>query len=205
MIDIQKHSIFTEYVYSFDMPNFDFWKKQINEIVKVEDNQDHNLSTDLKFSSNVKAKRTAWDTHHRYQSMFNIACEFVKILQSFVESEGFDAPKIDISQLWINWYAKNQLAVPHRHNNHLSLVFFVDVEKTDTFFLIHKEYKNCFLMKKEDKTTYNNKVVEMKVKDGTCIMFDGGLYHSTTPNLTNNLRTTLAANFEVHYPTRKKL
>lgn len=56
MIDIQKHSIFTEYVYSFDMPNFDFWKKQINEIVKVEDNQDHNLSTDLEFSSNVKAK-----------------------------------------------------------------------------------------------------------------------------------------------------
>lgn len=78
------------------------------------------------------------------------------------------------------------------------------LKKQIHFFLYTKNIKIVF-NEKEDKTTYNNKVVEMKVKDGTCIMFDGGLYHSTTPNLTNNLRTTLAANFEVHYPTRKKL
>ena len=104
-INISKHAIFTEEIYSFEMPNFNFWKKEINEIVKVEDNDLHKHSTDLKFLSNVQAKRTAWDTHLKYPSMLNISKEFIKIIQSFVESENFDVPKIKLTDLWINWYA----------------------------------------------------------------------------------------------------
>jgi len=203
MLDIKKHELFTEHIYSFEMPNFDFWKKEINEIIKVEDNKVHNHSTDIKYWSNIKAKRTAWDTHYRYRSMHNIAMEFKKIVKSFVESENFDAPNVDVAHLWINWYSKHELAVPHYHNNHFSLVFFVDVEKTNTNFLVHKNYKQCFLVKKEDDNNFNNNLVEIKVKDGTCLMFDGGLYHSTTPNLTDHKRITLAANFEVTYSERK--
>jgi uncharacterized protein (TIGR02466 family) len=205
MVDIKKHELFKEEIYSFEMPNFDFWKKEINQIIKVEDNKIHNYSTDIKNWSNVKAKRTAWDTHYRYQSMHNISQEFTKIAQSFVEAENFDAPEIKVTNLWINWYEKNQLAVPHYHNNHLSLVFFVDVEKTNTHFLVHKEYKNFFLVKKQENNNHNNSIVQINVKDGTCLMFDGGLYHSTTPNLTDHKRITLAVNFEVVYKTKKDL
>jgi hypothetical protein len=203
-INISKHAIFTEEIYSFEMPNFNFWKKEINTIVKVEDNDLHKHSTDLKFLSNVQAKRTAWDTHLKYPSMLNISKEFIKIIQSFVESENFDVPKIKLTDLWINWYAKNQMAMPHCHNNHFSLVLFVDVEKSNTSFLINKEYKKCFLMKRDDTNTFNNSIVDIKVKDGTCLMFDGGLHHSTTPNLTDHKRITLAANFEVSYPILKQ-
>ena len=77
MIDIQKHTLFTEEFYSFEMPNFEFWKKEINEIIKVEDNKVHNHSTEIEMESNVKARRTAWDTHYRYPSMKNISQEFI--------------------------------------------------------------------------------------------------------------------------------
>ena len=30
MIDIQKHTLFTEEFYSFEMPNFEFWKKDLS-------------------------------------------------------------------------------------------------------------------------------------------------------------------------------
>ena len=60
-------------------------------------------------------------------------------------------------------------------------------------------------MKKQENNNYNNSLVQIDVKDGTCLMFDGGLYHSTTPNLTNHKRITLAVNFEVVYKTKKDL
>ena len=183
-INISKHPIFTEEIYSFDMPNFDFWKKEINEIVKVEDHAVHKHSTDLKFLSNVQARRTAWDTHLKYPSMLNISKEFVKIIESFVKSENFDVPKIKLTDLWINWYAKNQMAIPHCHNNHFSLVLFVDVEKSNTSFLINKEYKKCFLMKRDDTNTFNNSIVDIKVKDGTCIMFAGKISKSSPTGFT---------------------
>ena len=203
-IEISKHKLFTEEIYSFNMPNFDYWKKEINEIVKIENNAVHNHSTDLKFLSNIQARRTAWDTHLRYPSMLNISKEFIKIIESFVKSENFDVPSINLTELWINWYVKNQMAVPHCHGTAFSLVFFVDVEKSNTSFLINKEYKKFFLMKKSNTNTFNNSIVDIKVKDGTCLMFDGGLNHSTTPNLTDHKRITLAANFEASYPTLKK-
>ena len=59
-------------------------------------------------------------------------------------------------------------------------------------------------MKRDDTNTFNNSIVDIKVKDGTCLMFDGGLNHSTTPNLTDHKRITLAANFEVSYPILKE-
>ena len=204
MIDIKKHLIFTEEIYSFKMPNFDFWKKEVTEIIKVENNKVHQHSTDIENESNIKARRTAWDTHHRYQSMWNLSQEFIKIIKAFVAKENFDAPNIKVNNLWINWYDKNQMAIPHLHNCHLSLVFFIDVEKTNTSFFIHKEYKNFFLIKKNESSTFNNKIVDIKVKDGTCIMFDGGLQHSTTPNFSDQLRITLAVNFEVVYPIKKE-
>ena len=37
-IEISKHKLFTEEIYSFNMPNFNYWKKEINEIVKIENN-----------------------------------------------------------------------------------------------------------------------------------------------------------------------
>ena len=55
-----------------------------------------------------------------------------------------------------------------------------------------------------DPQGYHNSIVDIKVKDGTCLMFDGGLHHSTTPNLTDHKRITLAANFEVSYPILKE-
>ena len=58
-------------------------RKEINEIVKVEDHAVHKHSTDLKFLSNVQARRTAWDTHLKYPSMLNISKEFIQIIQSF--------------------------------------------------------------------------------------------------------------------------
>ena len=145
-IEISKHKLFTEEIYSFNMPDFNYWKKEINEIVKIENNAVHNHSTDLKFLSNIQARRTAWDTHLRYPSMLNISKEFIKIIESFVKSEDFDVPSINLTELWINWYVKNQMAVPHCHGTAFSLVFFVDVEKSNTSFLINKDYKKFFLM-----------------------------------------------------------
>ena len=47
--------------------------------------------------------------------MLNISKEFIKIIESFVKSEDFDVPSINLTELWINWYVKNQMAVPHCH------------------------------------------------------------------------------------------
>jgi hypothetical protein len=45
MITINKHPLFVEEVYTFDMPNHDFWKKEIDTIINIESNTAHNFSS----------------------------------------------------------------------------------------------------------------------------------------------------------------
>ena len=39
-IEVSKHDIFTDYMWSFMMPDHEHWKKQLEDIVTVEKNKD---------------------------------------------------------------------------------------------------------------------------------------------------------------------
>ena len=199
MIDIQKTNIFTDDCYSFTLPNHEEWSKNIKTIVTIEENKDiHHHITTPEHECNVKANRTAWDSHFRYPIVNSLNEEIVNIIYQFIEEENFDAPKIKVEDCWINWYKKNDHAEPHDHGKHLSIVYFVDVEDTKASFLFH-ENNNFRLVKKNENSEEINIVKKIHAKDGMVLMFNGNICHSVTPNQTDEERVTLALNFCVVY------
>ena len=196
MVEITKHTLFTEEVYTFNMPNHEFWKKEIDTIINVENNKMHKISSKPEIQTNIKATRTGWDSHFRYPSIKNLSEEIKIILAEFIEAQGFDIPRIRVFDCWINWYGKNELAVPHHHGLNISLVYFVAVENTDASFLFHNRTSMCFRKKENETEEYRNDIREIKAKNGTCLFFSGSLLHSVSPNLSDNLRKTVAMNLQ---------
>ena len=198
-MQINKIPVFTSEVFTFELPNFNVWKKQIKQIVLVENNKDiHGQDTSPKNQCNVMAKRTACNSHLRYNSL-NLLCEEIKnYLCKFVENEGYDIPSLEVENCWINWYNKDNYSQPHNHGSCLSVVIFVDVENTDAKFFFHANNNFVLVKKNEAESNYNN-VKQLTAKDGTVIFFDGSLQHSVSANKSTNTRITVAINYDVDY------
>jgi uncharacterized protein (TIGR02466 family) len=199
MVDINRFSIFKSEVFSFELPNFNFWKQQIEQIILVEDNKNiHGQDTSPDERCNVMAKRTAWNSHMRYPTLDLLCQEIAKPIEEFVVKEGYDIPELEPANCWVNWYQKDNFSHPHSHGSHLSAVLFVDVEKTDARFFFHANH-NLVLIKKQDVISNFSNLKEVQAKDGTVIFFDGSVKHSVSPNNTNNTRVTMAVNYKVNY------
>jgi uncharacterized protein (TIGR02466 family) len=197
--NINRLPVFTQEVFYFTLPNFEEWQKQIKQIILVEENKNiHKHDTSPKESCNVMAKRTAWNSHERYESLNLLCLEIDKYLSFFIKQEGYDMPKLKVHDCWINWYTKNNFSQPHRHGSHLSVVVFLDVEDTDAKFFFHSN-ENMVLIKKNETNTNFTNLKEVNVKNGTVIFFDGSLYHSVSPNTTDKKRITVAMNYDVIY------
>jgi uncharacterized protein (TIGR02466 family) len=204
MVEINRLPIFTQEVFHFTMPNFEKWKKHINQIVLVEENdQIHKHDTSPEEQCNVMARRTAWNSHQRYP-ILNDLCEEIRLyLKEFIKKEGYDIPDIEVKDCWVNWYKKNQYAQPHVHGHQLSAVLFVDVEKTNSKFFFHANNYAVFVKKNEMRSNFSN-LVELNVKDGTVLFFDGSIPHSVSSNITNNNRITVALNFKLSYIEKRE-
>jgi len=198
MFEITKHNIFVEEAWSFTMPDHEKWSKEIKNIILVENNKEIHNHTTVIPPTNVKAKRTAWDSHFRYPQIRSLTDALADIIEDWIKKENFDAPYIKVHDCWINWYNKNDHAVPHVHGTHLSLVYFVDVEDSGADFLFHKDGR-FVLIRKKDSETFRNNLRSVKVKNGTVLMFSGDSMHSVTPNLSDNTRITFAVNYGVSY------
>ena len=201
MIDIKTMEIFGDEIFSFKMPNHEEWEKKIKQIVMVEDNMDlHNHSTDPEEECNVKARRTAWDSHLRYDAIKDLSDEITKIVYGLIKDQGYDAPRIRLIDCWINWYKKNNFAAPHFHGpGHLSIVYFVDVEKSNAEFIFHKQSSWQLIKKKDKDNLFTNFAKIVKVKNGDVLMFPTSTTHSVSANLTDNLRITYASNLGIGY------
>ena len=192
---ISKHTIFTEEVCSFTLPNFDFYKDKIKQIIKVEENI---ASSAPEKKCNVIAQRTSWNSHQRYPIMYDISEEMAVVLKQYVELEGYDVPRMELFQCWINWYNKDEYANPHDHGDVLSCVLFVDVEDTDAKFIFNSN-RRTVLQKKDDKATNFSNLKFLTPKNGTVIFFDGSVMHSVSPNKSNKTRITAGFNFRPQY------
>lgn len=199
MVDIIKVPIFTQEVFHFTLPNFEEWKKHIYQIVLVEDNKNiHGYETAPEEECNVRAKRTSWNSHQRYSILNDLCKEIASHLKNFIEKEGYDIPELIIKDCWINWYGKNQYAQPHTHGHNLSVVLFVDVEKSNGKFFAYSDNTAVLVKKNETRTNFSN-TIQIDAKDGTVLFFDGSIPHSVSPNTTDNKRVTVAVNFQVIY------
>jgi len=202
--NINRIPIFTQEVFHFTMPNFEEWKKQIKQIILVEENKNiHKHDTSPEEACNVMAKRTAWNSHQRYQILDDLCKEIALHLENFIEEEGYDIPKLVVNSCWINWYKKNQYAQPHKHGYQLSVVFFVDVEKSNGKFFFNSNDYTVLTKKDEAHTNFNN-TVQVDAKDGTVLFFDGSITHSVSSNTTDNDRITVAINFQVSYAKERE-
>ena len=203
-IDITKTPLFTDEVSFFKMPNHDHWKEQIHNIIKVEDNKNiHKYTTIPNKEDNVKANRTAWDSHLRYSAIGTLTDKIVEIIHSSVRQDGYDAPLLRIEDAWINWYKKDQFALPHIHASHISVVYFVDTENSSSDFIFTQK-DHYRLLKKEGDKTITNTHKQMNIKDGTVIFFNGNMWHSVSPNLSNKTRITFATNLIAEYHGERK-
>ena len=200
MININKLAVFTDEVFYFDMPNFTDWKKQIEQIILIEENNSLRGKDDIpQEECNVKAKRTGFHSHLKYPALHNL-CNYMKnILKDFIDKEQYDIPNLIVVDCWINWYEKNQHAIPHAHKPYLSVVFFVDVEDSKASFFFHSDKNFILQKKKNNELNYMNTMKKINVKNGTVVFFDGILPHSVSPNLSNKRRVTVALNFRAIY------
>ena len=108
-IKVDKHVIFTDYVWSFMMPDHEHWKKEIENIITVEKNKSiHNFSTENLQDRPVRAHKTAWDSFARYPAVFNILKIISSTIQQSIEQDGWEAPTLNPVDGWINWFEKNQ-------------------------------------------------------------------------------------------------
>ena len=88
-IEVNKQEIFTDYVWSFMMPDHEHWKKEIENIVLVEKNKSiHNFSTENLQDKPVRAHKTAWDSFRRYPAVFNIVEIIAAVIKESIEQEG---------------------------------------------------------------------------------------------------------------------
>ena len=197
-INIETHSLFTEKVWTFKIPDHATWKSHINNIVKVESNKSiHQHSTSPEEECNVKASRTGWWSHFQYPVLKNLT-DFIgnNCLNAIASAEKFDMPKFTVTNCWINWYDKTQYAEVHNHHLHpLSVVYFVDLPDENSNFLFHNYYGRA-LKNHDDKL--------LNVEEGTIIIFNGSLPHSVSPNLSDKLRVTFAANYEPVFEEERK-
>tara|TARA_R100000544_G_scaffold37076_2_gene27033 strand:+ start:40 stop:687 length:648 start_codon:yes stop_codon:yes gene_type:complete len=206
MLDIQTINIFGDEVFHFKMPNHTNWLEQIKQIIKIEDNPLHNFNTGPDEECHVKAKRTAWDSNLRYPAIGNLTTELIEIILKLINNLNYDAPNIKVIDSWVNWYKKNNFAVPHHHKGggHLSVVYFLDVEKTNAQFIFHKDSSFQLIKKNDNKNSFTNFLKIIDVKDGDVLMFPTSLVHSVTVNSTDKLRITCASNFTVCYDNKRK-
>jgi uncharacterized protein (TIGR02466 family) len=199
LFNIDRIPIFTQEVFHFTLPNFEEWKEQIKEIILVEENKNiHGHDTSPEEACNVMAKRTAWNSHQRYPILYTLCNEIKIYLKKFIEKEDYDIPDLEVSDCWINWYGKNQYAQPHKHGDVLSVVLFVDVEKSNSKFFFYSN-NNAVFVKENDVVSNFSNVKELSAKDGTVIFFDGSIYHSVSSNTTDNTRITIAINYNINY------
>ena len=202
--NINRLPLFTQEVFHFTLPNFEEWKKHINQIVLVEENKNiHKHDTSPEKKCNVMAKRTAWNSHQRYPVLNMLCNEIKEHLKKFIEEENYDVPELETADCWINWYKKNQYAQLHQHGKCLYVVLFVDVEKSNSKFFFHANNYVVFVKKNETHSNFSN-VVELNAKDGTVLFFDGSIPHSVSSNITNNNRITVALNFKLSYIEKRE-
>jgi|TARA_R100000455_G_C6249110_1_gene106161 uncharacterized protein (TIGR02466 family) len=192
---INKHTLFIEEVYSFTLPNFNFYKDKIKQIIRVEENIQ---STAPDKQCNVVAQRTSWNSHQRYPIMYDLSQEISQIINQFIQLEGYDIPNLEIQDCWINWYKKDEYANPHDHGSVLSSVLFVDVKDTDANFVFNSDKRAVFQKKDDTSTNFNNLKI-LTPKDGTVIFFDGSVMHSVSANQSNKERVTAAFNYRPEY------
>jgi len=199
MTEVTRLPIFTQEVFYFQLENLDFWQKKINEIIAIEEKI---FKTVPDRQCNVFAKRTDWNSHERYESLGDLGQNIRESLEDFIEKEGYDIPELALHECWINWYNKDDHAVPHKHDNFLAVVLFLDVENSDSYFYVHADV-NAVLQKKDEQNTISNKIKQINIKDGTVLFFDGKVTHSVSANKSERTRITVAFNFRPLYEVKR--
>ncbi len=188
---ISRLPIFTQELFYYQIDNLSEWQEKIQHIIMAEET---NLKTEPSERCNVFAGRTDWNSHQRYKALDDLGTEIRLSLEDFIRKEGYDIPTLALHECWVNWYKKDEHAVPHKHDNFLAVVLFLNVEDSESYFFVHAD-NNAVLQKKEtNHVTYNN-LKQINVKDGTVIFFDGKVMHSVSANKSNKTRVTVAFNF----------
>jgi hypothetical protein len=199
-IEVNKHDIFTDSFWSFTMPDHEHWKKQLEDIITVEKNKEkHNFSNENNENKPVQAHKTSWDSHYRYPSVFNIMNLISTTISQSIEQDGWETPKLNTMNCWINWYEKNQYAKIHNHHNLLSVVYFAKIEKSPSEFFFHREDR--FRLKKKNE---DSNIKLLTPKEGSVIFFNGCQAHSVSANTSEETRITLAINFNGEYSSEFK-
>ena len=188
---INRLPIFTQEIFYYELENLNYWQEKIQHIIVAEET---NLKTEPSEIFNVFAGRTDWNSHQRYKALNDLGGEIRLSLEKFIKKEGYDIPSLALHECWINWYKKDQYAVPHKHDNFLAVVLFLNVENSDSYFFVHADNNAVLQKKQKNNVTYNN-LKQINVKDGTVLFFDGKVMHSVSPNKSNKTRVTVAFNY----------
>jgi uncharacterized protein (TIGR02466 family) len=102
--------------------------------------------------------------------------------------------EIYITNSWINVTTHNQQHASHKHNNSIiSGVYYLDVP-ADSSVSFERANNPCLELIPESYNSYNSPSCDIPVSTGKLIMFPSELYHLVKPNLSTEMRISLAFN-----------
>ena len=164
-IELQRNSWFNSDVFSFFVD--DHYCEAVNDIVKKDCDE---WASGLK---NVKAKTCNWNglRYPVIKELSDFACE--KVLPSIGKSQNFKWNNWTAREAWINFYQKNDQAVPHHHYfADFCGVLITKTKESNLKFINPLEIHGYF---KEFMT--EESIHKINEKKGLFIFFPSYIYH----------------------------
>ena len=161
------------------------------EINFIENQKFNGTENSVKVSTNIFVLNN--------KKMERVKNYFITYVKDFVKNVLEIKNKFDMTSSWITINNSKNSHHPHEHHNSvLSLVYYVECNGGDlTLSCNRSSLEQGFNFKYNiiKYNSYNSRFINIPVKTNSVVIFPSWLTHSTQPNLSNNKRMVIAADF----------
>jgi len=136
-------------------------------------------------------------TLHRYKAFAPLVAAIEAAVAGVLERMAVKERRMEITGCWANYGEPGSAHMPHHHaNNFLSGVYYVAAPEGGDRITFHDPRPQREIIEPAYETTnrFNQMMQDVKVTEGSLILFPGWITHSVKPNKSQGLRISIAFN-----------
>jgi uncharacterized protein (TIGR02466 family) len=198
------HDVFPTRIYTVDVADYELLNKNLIKIIDEE--------RDLYGSRNISNKSGGHQTKDgkfldapdcEYKS--RVLLEMTRAIESFSSDMNVDLENFAVrcQESWANINVRGSGNMSHVHPmTHWACVYYVYVPENAGMFLINdprggipQMYSMPYI---NDESPYKNDKLEPDTPEGRLLIFPGWMSHEVSPNMSDEKRYTIAANFSYY-------